>query len=148
MTTPSQPLIGSTIDDRYRVDEFVARGGMATVFRATDLRLERTVALKVMHGSLAEDHEFVMRFVREARSAAQLTHPSIVAVYDQGEADGFVYLTMEYIQGQTLRDLLRERQRLTPTQALAVLEPVLDALAAAHTAGFAHRDIKIGRAHV
>lgn len=142
MTTPSQPLIGSTIDDRYRVDEFVARGGMATVFRATDLRLERTVALKVMHGSLAEDHEFVMRFVREARSAAQLTHPSIVAVYDQGEADGFVYLTMEYIQGQTLRDLLRERQRLTPTQALAVLEPVLDALAAAHTAGFAHRDIK------
>lgn len=142
VTTPSRPLLGSTIDDRYQVDEFVARGGMATVFRATDLRLERTVALKVMHRSLAEDHDFVMRFVREARSAAQLTHPSIVAVYDQGEADGFVYLTMEYIQGQTLRDLLQDRQRLTPTQALAVLEPVLDALEAAHTAGFAHRDIK------
>ena len=142
MSTPSQPLIGSTIDGRYRVDALVARGGMATVFRATDLRLERTVALKVMHGSLAEDHDFVARFVREARSAAQLSHPSIVAVYDQGEANGFVYLAMEYIQGQTLRDLLHDRQRLTPTQALAVLEPVLDALAAAHTAGFAHRDIK------
>ncbi len=115
---------------------------MATVFRATDLRLERTVALKVMHGSLAEDHDFVARFVREARSAAQLSHSSIVAVYDQGEADGFVYLAMEYVQGQTLRDLLSDRQRLTPTQALAVLEPVLDALRAAHTAGFAHRDIK------
>jgi len=115
---------------------------MATVFRATDLRLERTVALKVMHGSLAEDHDFVARFVREARSAAQLSHSSIVAVYDQGEANGFVYLAMEFVQGQTLRDLLQERQRLTPTQALAVLEPVLDALEAAHTAGFAHRDIK------
>jgi serine/threonine protein kinase/beta-lactam-binding protein with PASTA domain len=142
VSTPSQPLIGSTIDGRYRVDALVARGGMATVFRATDLRLERTVALKVMHGSLAEDHEFVARFVREARSAAQLSHSSIVAVYDQGEADGFVYLAMEYVQGQTLRDLLRDRQRLTPHQALAVLEPVLDALQAAHTAGFAHRDIK------
>ena len=100
------------------------------------------MALKVMHGSLAEDHDFVARFVREARSAAQLTHPAIVAVYDQGESDGFVYLAMEYVEGQTLRDVLNDRGRLTAPQALAVLEPILEALTAAHAAGFAHRDIK------
>lgn len=142
MTVHSQPLIGSTIDDRYRVDAFVARGGMATVYRATDLRLDRTVALKVMHGSLAEDHDFVARFVREARSAAQLSHPAIVAVFDQGESDGFVYLAMEYVDGQTLRDVLKKRGRLAPVEALAVVEPVLEALNAAHKGGFAHRDIK------
>ncbi len=142
MTVHSQPLIGSTIDGRYRVDAFVARGGMATVYRATDLRLDRTVALKVMHGSLAEDHDFVARFVREARSAAQLSHPAIVAVFDQGESDGFVYLAMEYVDGQTLRDVLKKRGRLTPVEALAVVEPVLEALDAAHKGGFAHRDIK------
>lgn len=142
MTVNSQPLIGSTIDGRYRVDAFVARGGMATVYRATDLRLDRTVALKVMHGSLAEDHDFVARFVREARSAAQLSHPAIVAVFDQGESDGFVYLTMEYVDGQTLRDVLKKRGRLTPVEAVAVVEPVLEALNAAHKGGFAHRDIK------
>ncbi len=142
MTVHSQPLIGSTIDGRYRVDAFVARGGMATVYRATDLRLDRTVALKVMHGSLAEDHAFVARFVREAQSAAQLSHPGIVAVFDQGESDGFVYLAMEYVGGQTLRDVLKKRGRLTPVEALAVVEPVLEALNAAHEGGFAHRDIK------
>ncbi len=142
MTVHSQPLIGSTIDGRYRVDAFVARGGMATVYRATDLRLDRTVALKVMHGSLAEDHAFVARFVREAQSAAQLSHPGIVAVFDQGESDGFVYLAMEYVGGQTLRDVLKKRGRLTPVEALAVVEPVLEALKAAHEGGFAHRDIK------
>ncbi|MFA7267281.1 MAG: protein kinase, partial [Candidatus Nanopelagicales bacterium] len=142
MTVHSQPLIGSTIDGRYRVDAFVARGGMATVYRATDLRLDRTVALKVMHGSLAEDHDFVARFVREARSAAQLSHQAIVAVFDQGESDGFVYLAMEYVDGQTLRDVLKKRGRLTPVEALAVVEPVLEALDAAHKGGFAHRDIK------
>ncbi len=142
MTVHNQPLIGSTIDGRYRVDAFVARGGMATVYRATDLRLDRTVALKVMHGSLAEDHAFVARFVREAQSAAQLSHPGIVTVFDQGESDGFVYLAMEYVGGQTLRDVLKKRGRLTPVEALAVVEPVLEALNAAHEGGFAHRDIK------
>lgn len=142
VTVQRQPLIGSTIDARYRVDAFVARGGMATVYRATDLRLDRTVALKVMHGSLAADQDFVTRFVREARAAAQLSNPSTVAVFDQGEADGFVYLAMEYVDGQTLRDILKQRGRLNAREALAVLEPVLDALQAAHTGGFAHRDIK------
>ena len=142
VTVHNQPLIGATIDARYRVDAFVARGGMATVYRATDLRLDRTVALKVMHGSLAEDHEFVARFVREARAAAQLSHPAIVGVFDQGEADGFVYLAMEYVDGQTLRDVLKKRGRLTPLEALSVIEPVLEALNAAHNGGFAHRDIK------
>ena len=142
VTVHSQPLIGATIDARSRVEAFVARGGLATVYRATDLRLDRTVALKVMHGSLAEDHEFVARFVREARAAAQLSHPAIVGVYDQGEADGFVYLAMEYVDGQTLRDVLKKRGRLTPLEALSVIEPVLEALIAAHNGGFAHRDIK------
>ena len=124
------------------MDHFVARGGMATVYRAHDLRLQRSVALKVMHPALAEDPEFVRRFVREARSAAQLTHPAIVAVYDQGETDELVYLAMEFVDGRNLRDVIAERGRLDPATALGVLEQVLDALGAAHTASIVHRDIK------
>lgn len=138
----AQELIGTVVDGRYRIDEFIARGGMATVFRATDSRLDRVVALKVMHGTLAEDEGFVARFVREARSAAQLNHPAIVAVFDQGEADGLVYLAMEYVDGETLRDVLTRQGRLPAYTALGICEPVLEALTAAHQAGFAHRDIK------
>ena len=135
-------LIGRTVDGRYRIDALLARGGMATVFVATDLRLDRTVAVKVMHRTLAEDPGFVSRFVREARSAASLSHPNVVSVHDQGEDDGIVFLVMEYVQGRTVRDVLREHGRLTPSQALVVLEPVLEALGAAHRAGFVHRDVK------
>lgn len=142
VTTSAQPLIGVVVDARYRVDGLVARGGMATVYRATDLRLDRTVALKVMHPGLADDPEFVDRFVSEARSAARLTHSSIVAVYDQGTWEGLVYLAMEFVAGQTLRDVLNSEQRLQPAAALAILEPMLEALSAAHRAGFVHRDIK------
>ncbi len=142
MDTPTDPLIGRIVDQRYRVEAFVARGGMATVYRATDLRLERIVALKIMHGSLAEDPDFVARFVTEARSAAQLSHPAIVAVYDQGGADGLVYLAMEYVQGQTLRDVLAQRGRLHPIAAAQFFEPILAALTAAHNAGIVHRDVK------
>lgn len=142
MTTSAQPLIGVVVDARYRVDGLIARGGMATVYRATDLRLDRTVALKVMHPGLADDPEFVDRFVSEARSAARLTHSSIVAVYDQGTWEGLVYLAMEFIAGQTLRDVLNAEHRLRPAAALTILEPMLEALTAAHRAGFVHRDIK------
>ncbi|MEI6620583.1 MAG: Stk1 family PASTA domain-containing Ser/Thr kinase [Actinomycetes bacterium] len=142
MDTRSQSLVGKVVDGRYRVEQFIARGGMATVYRANDLRLDRTVALKVMHPSLAEDPAFVSRFEREARSAASLSHPSLVTVSDQGSHDGIVYLVMEYVSGCTLRDVLTREGRLTPAKALGIIEPVLEALTAAHRAGFAHRDIK------
>jgi serine/threonine-protein kinase len=115
---------------------------MATVYEAVDLRLDRLVALKVMHPHLAADPGFVARFEREAKSAARLAHPHVVGVYDQGEADGLVYLAMELIPGRTLRDVIREYGPLTSEQALVLLEPVLEALAAAHAAGLVHRDIK------
>jgi eukaryotic-like serine/threonine-protein kinase len=141
-TAVTDPLVGRLLDGRYQVEGRLARGGMATVYRALDTRLDRPVALKVMHAGLAEDHAFVERFIREARSAARLSHPGVVAVYDQGEDDGTVFLAMEYVRGRTLRDLLRERGRLTPREAFDVLEPVLSALSAAHEAGIVHRDIK------
>ena len=140
--TVSDPLVGRLLDGRYAVQSRIARGGMATVYLAVDERLDRDVAVKVMHAGLSADAEFVRRFIREARSAARLSHPGIVQVFDQGEDDGVVYLAMEYVPGRTLRDLMRERGALTPRESLDVLEPVLDALAAAHRAGIVHRDIK------
>jgi beta-lactam-binding protein with PASTA domain len=141
-TTVSDPLVGRLLDGRYQVTRRLARGGMATVYEATDTRLDRTVAVKVMHPGLAEDREFVARFIREARSAARLSHPNVVAVYDQGADDGQVFLVMEYVHGRTLRDVLREHGRLTPREAFGVFEPVLAALEAAHRAGIVHRDVK------
>jgi len=141
-TTMSDALVGRVLDGRYRVEARIARGGMATVYRALDTRLDRVVALKVMHQLFAENDQFVARFIREAKSAARLSHPNVVAVYDQGDDGGYVFLAMEYVQGRTLRDLLRERTRLTAAEALSVLEPVLAALSAAHAAGLVHRDVK------
>ena len=117
---------------------------MATVYVASDLRLRRNVAVKVMHATLAEDPEFVHRFEREAHAAAQLTNPHVVAVHDQGRdaATGVIYLVMEYVVGRTVREIMAARGALTETQALAVVDPVLQALAAAHDAGFVHRDVK------
>jgi serine/threonine protein kinase/beta-lactam-binding protein with PASTA domain len=141
-TTLSDPVTGRLLDGRYHVGRLVARGGMATVYEAMDTRLERAVAIKVMHQDLAADAEFVARFIREARSAARLSHPNVVAVYDQGSDGDLVYLAMEYVDGATLRDLLRMRGRLAPADALAIFEQVLGALAAAHKAGLVHRDVK------
>ncbi|MFH0244746.1 Stk1 family PASTA domain-containing Ser/Thr kinase [Streptomyces sp. HK10] len=141
-TTLRDPLIGHVLDGRYRVEARIAVGGMATVYRATDTRLDRELALKVMHPSLAADASFVERFIREAKSAARLAHPNVVGVFDQGEDGGYVYLAMEYVQGCTLRDVLRERGALQPRAALDVLEAVLAALGAAHLAGLVHRDVK------
>ncbi len=130
------------LDGRYRVDARIAVGGMATVYRGLDTRLDRAVALKVMHPSLAADGSFVERFIREAKSVARLSHPNVVGVFDQGADGPYVFLAMEYVAGCTLRDVLRERTALTPRAALDVLEPVLAALGAAHRAGFVHRDMK------
>jgi eukaryotic-like serine/threonine-protein kinase len=141
-TTVKDPLVGRVLDGRYRVGSRLARGGMATVYEAHDSRLDRVVALKVMHPSLADDDEFVSRFIREAHSAARLSHPNVVAVYDQGADQGHVFLVMELVRGRTLRDLVREHGHLSPRQALEVLEPVLAALGAAHQAGIIHRDVK------
>jgi eukaryotic-like serine/threonine-protein kinase len=139
----SDPLVGQLVDGRYRVEARIARGGMATVYEAIDLRLDRLVALKVLPPELAADDSFTRRFVREARSAARLASPHIVAVYDQGEDAGVVFLVMEYVAGRaTLRNLIRERAPLPPQQAVALFEEVLKAIATAHEAGIVHRDIK------
>ena len=136
------PMTGRLLDGRYRIGPRIARGGMASVYEAVDLRLDRTVAIKVMHSGLGDDEEFAARFVREARAAARLSHPNVVGVYDQGQDDGTVYLAMELVPGHTLRDVIRKESPMPAPRALALLEPVLSALAAAHRAGLIHRDVK------
>ncbi|MGC4896642.1 Stk1 family PASTA domain-containing Ser/Thr kinase [Micromonospora sp. DT31] len=146
-TQVADTLLGSLIEGRYRIRGRVARGGMATVYTATDERLERTVAVKIIHPTQAPQAQaqmagFVERFTDEAKTIARLTHPNVVAVYDQGVHAGLPYLVMEYVRGRTLRDVLAERRRLNPDEALAIAEQVLAALAAAHRAGLVHRDVK------
>ncbi|SCF41193.1 Stk1 family PASTA domain-containing Ser/Thr kinase [Micromonospora mirobrigensis] len=146
-TQVADTLLGSLIDGRYRIRGRVARGGMATVYTATDERLERTVAVKIIHPTQAPEQRsqlagFVARFTDEAKTIARLTHPNVVAVYDQGTHGGLPYLVMEYVRGRTLRDVLAERRRLNPDEALAITEQMLSALAAAHRAGLVHRDVK------
>jgi len=141
-TQVADPLLGALVDQRYRVRARVAKGGMATVYTALDERLDRTVALKIIHPNQSNDASFVDRFTDEAKTVARLTHPNVVAVYDQGTHAGLPYLVMEYVRGRTLREILAERRRLTPAEALAVMEQVLSALAAAHRAGLVHRDVK------
>jgi serine/threonine-protein kinase len=138
----ADPLSGALIGGRYRIRGRVARGGMATVYHATDERLERNVAVKIIHPDHARDDRFLQHFADEANTVARLTHPNVVAVYDQGTHEGLPYLVMEYVRGRTLREVLRDRHRLDPSEALAVLEQVLAALAAAHRAGLVHRDVK------
>ncbi|MFJ3954368.1 Stk1 family PASTA domain-containing Ser/Thr kinase [Streptomyces libani] len=140
--TLQDPLVGQLLDGRYRVQARIAAGGMATVYQAVDTRLDRLLALKVMHPTLATDAAFVDRFIREAKSVARLSHPNVVGVFDQGTDGTYVYLAMEYVAGCTLRDVLRERGALQPRAALDILEPILAALGAAHRAGLVHRDMK------
>ena len=135
-------MIGRLIDGRYQVRSRIARGGMATVYLATDLRLERRVAIKIMHGHLADDNTFKNRFVQEARSAARLADPNVVNVFDQGQDADMAYMVMEYLPGITLRDLLKDYGRLTSEQTMDILKAVLSGLAAAHKAGIVHRDLK------
>lgn len=143
--TLTDQLVGQLVGGRYHVVSRIARGGMATVYLATDRLLGRNVALKVMHPHLAEGHagnDFVARFRREAMSAARLAHPGLVAVFDQGQDGETSYLVMEYIKGFNLRKSLLERGPLPVGDALQTVEAVLEALAVAHAAGVIHRDIK------
>lgn len=135
-------MIGEMLERRYRVDAPIARGGMSTVYRGLDTRLDRPVAIKVMDPQFAGDPAFLTRFEFEARAVARLKHPSLVAVYDQGSDRNHVFLVMELVDGGTLRELLRERGPMPPHAVAAVVAPVLDALAVAHRAGLVHRDVK------
>ena len=141
-TERSGGLVGHVIDDRYQVVKKLARGGMATVYVAHDIRLSRTVAIKVMNEGLGDTAEFTSRFDAEARAAAHLSHPNVVAVFDQGTDTGRPYIVMEYVQGFTLRQLITREAPMDPRRALDLIEPVAAALAAAHAAGLIHRDIK------
>ncbi|MGH3803072.1 MAG: Stk1 family PASTA domain-containing Ser/Thr kinase, partial [Pseudonocardiaceae bacterium] len=140
--TATDPMIGTLLERRYRIRSRIAQGGMAAVYEALDERLERVVAVKVMHPPYATDPVFVSRFMREARAAAALNHPHIVAVFDQGHHDQIAYLVMEKVDGTTLRGILKQRKRLGPAEAFGVMEPMLAALAQAHERGIAHRDVK------
>ncbi|WP_094273707.1 Stk1 family PASTA domain-containing Ser/Thr kinase [Rhodococcus sp. OK302] len=135
-------MIGEMLERRYRVDAPIARGGMSTVYRGLDTRLDRPVAIKVMDPQFAADPAFLTRFEFEARAVARLKHPALVAVYDQGSDRGHAFLVMELVDGGTLRELLRERGPMPPHAVAAVVGPVLDALAVAHRGGLVHRDVK------
>jgi eukaryotic-like serine/threonine-protein kinase len=138
-------LTGELIDGRYQLLRQVANGGMASIYEAIDTRLDRKVAVKIMHPHLAQDEAFVSRFIKEAKAAAALSHPNIVAVQDQGwNQSGVpaVFLVMELIEGHTLREYLNERGRFEVKDAINYLTPILSALAAAHALGIVHRDIK------
>lgn len=138
----ADPLVGMLIDNRYRVNQLLARGGMATVYIARDERLDRLVAIKVMHPHLAASDNFVQRFRREARAAARIIHPSVVSVFDQGVVAGSGYLVMELVDGPNLRSILNREGALPLGRALAYTESILHALSLAHRTGVIHRDIK------
>lgn len=142
MSTATAPLIDRVLHGRYRVDAHMAEGGMASVYRGHDLRLDRPVALKIMRPDLARDLDFVARFQREARSAAKLSHSHVVSVYDQGEDEGLVYLVMELVTGRNLRDIIHDDAPLTLRHATGIVDQILQALSAAHRADLIHRDIK------
>ena len=144
MTTMSSadPLLGHVLDGRYEILRKLARGGMATVYLATDRRLTRTVAVKVMHDNLGSDQDFVSRFDREARAAARLSHPNVVSVFDQGIDAGRPYMVMEFVEGSTLRHLITREAPMEPSRVLDLIIPVTAAVAAAHEGGIIHRDLK------
>lgn len=141
-TSAADPLVGQLFDDRYRIHRPLARGGMACVYRATDTRLDRPVALKVMHVGLAADSDAARKFESEARAATQLSHPNVVSIFDQGSDGDRPYIVMELVCGHTLRSVISARAPLRPKEALDLLDPVLGALGSAHRAGLVHRDVK------
>ena len=155
---PSQNRI---IDDRYEIKAIIGQGGMADVYLAEDLILKREVAVKILREVLAEDPIYVQRFKREASAAATLSNKNIVEIYDVGEENGKYYIVMEYVSGQTLKELIFKRGALHMAEAIDVMKQVTNGVAAAHKCGIIHRDLKpqnilvtnggiakIGRAHV
>ncbi|MFT4034928.1 MAG: Stk1 family PASTA domain-containing Ser/Thr kinase [Patulibacter sp.] len=133
---------GSVIAGRYQVEAQIGAGGMASVFRAEDIQLGRHVAVKVLHAQFAEDQDFVERFRREAKAAAQLQHPGIVSVYDTGSWNGTWYIAMELLEGLTLKERIQREGRIPPAAAVAITEQILRAVRAAHRDGIIHRDLK------
>ncbi len=133
---------GQLINDRYEIEKLVGEGGMANVYLARDTILDRKVAVKVLRGDLAGDEKFVRRFQREALSASSLSHPNIVEIYDVGEDEGNFYIVMEYIEGKTLKQLIKKRGVLSLPEAIDIMLQLLDALASAHDSYIIHRDIK------
>ncbi|MGO1385801.1 MAG: protein kinase domain-containing protein, partial [Arachnia sp.] len=142
MSSTYDPMVGHVLDDRYEILAKLARGGMATVYRARDLRLMRTIAVKIMRRDLGEDDDFAAKFDHEARAAATLNHPAVVGIFDQGTAQGQPYIVMEFVEGETLRRRISREAPLRPDEALELLDPVVAALSAAHDSGLVHRDIK------
>ncbi|MEY1674951.1 protein kinase [Gordonia sp. ABKF26] len=142
MNSPVDTMLGTVLEDRYRIDAPIARGGMSAVYLAVDLRLGRDVAVKVMDSRYSGDPQFLRRFEFEARAVAGLKHPGLVAVYDQGIDNGIAFLVMELVDGGSLRELLRERGPMPPHAVVAVAAPVLGGLGTAHAAGLVHRDVK------
>ncbi|CEH10831.1 Hypothetical protein PFCIRM139_11870 [Propionibacterium freudenreichii] len=138
----SDPLVGDVLAGRYEIVRKLARGGMATVYRARDRRLGRVVAVKVMHEGLGDDADFARKFDREARAVARLSDPHVVGVFDQGRDHGRPYIVMEFVEGCTLRNLITREAPFSPARALELIEPVVAALAAAHESGLVHRDVK------
>lgn len=136
------PRIGTTLDERYRLDARIADGGMATVYRAMDVRLHRTVAVKILHAHLTSDPAVLERFASEAIIAAGLTHDNIVGIIDHHVSRNTAYLVMEYVRGLNLRESLNSRGRYTPRQALVVLQAICTGLSVAHEEGIVHRDMK------
>lgn len=141
-TSVSDPMVGNVLDGRYAIERKIARGGMATVYEATDRRLDRTVAVKIMHEGLGDDDDFASRFDREARAAARLSHPNIVSVFDRGHDLDRPYIVMEYVPGGTMRRVISRQAPFTPKRALSYIEDVLMALVSAHDNRLVHRDIK------
>lgn len=138
----TDPLVGDVLDGRYEVLQRLARGGMATVYRAWDRRLERIVAIKVMHEGLGDDADFAAKFDREARAAARLCDQNVVTIFDQGQDYGRPYIVMEFVEGMTLRGVITRDAPMSPLRALQLIEPVACALAVAHDCGLVHRDVK------
>src|SRR5438477_2821015 len=135
-------MTGEVVAERYELEELVGKGGMSSVYRARDRLLERTVAIKILHEHYSRDEDYVERFRREARAAAQLSHPNIVTVIDRGESDGRQFIVFEYVEGENLKELVERRGPLPVRRALELGIQIGTALAFAHENGLVHRDVK------
>src|SRR3954467_15795377 len=137
-------LVGQVFSNRYRIERELAHGGMAEVYLARDESLDRLVALTALFPEFPRDPSFVERFRREAQAAANLNHPNIVAIYDWGQESGTYFIVMEYVEGRSLRDLIRNEAPVDPNQAADIAGEIAGALAFAHRSGVVHRDVKPG----
>ena len=133
---------GQKINDRYEIIKSIGEGGMANVYLAKDIILDRNVAIKILRGDLAGDEKFVRRFQREALSASSLSHPNIVEMYDVGEDNGTYYIVMEYVQGMTLKQLIKKKGSLSLSEAIDIMLQITDGIKAAHDSYIIHRDLK------